>query len=290
MTVISTRYFISNEFAAGEFATTLRGVIVRFVDNPDAVHFALIRELTSDWHESKDPASWSDVNGIGDLGAEGFLLRAWFQDQGNASMHFAFGGEIGTTRLTIASPNTESAEELFVALADALDLQETEPPLERIRAALEEAQFPPRDFKSVVSDLELAHILSIRWDESYLAYYAGAYLSTIIMLGSVLEGVLLDRIEQNPKQANQAKSAPSRQGKVLGFHDWTLANLIEVAHECGWLDRDVREFSAALRDYRNLVHPSEQRKRGFAPDSGTCNVARAVIVAAIEDLARGAQA
>lgn len=286
MSIQSTSYFVPRKLAPGEIAAALRSAITPFARDPDSVHFALSRDLTSEFHESTDPASWSDVEQLDDLGAEGLLLRAWFDGQGNARHHVALGAETDTTRMTVATPSVDMSEQLLSSLASALGLEETESPSDRLQAALEEARTPQYDFTSIVSDRELAELLALRWNESYLTYHAGAYLSTLILLGSILEGVLLDKVEQNPSVANQAQSAPSVKGKVLQFQDWTLENFIAVSHECGWIDRDVRDFSASLRDYRNLVHPSKQRKAGVIPDSGTCNVAREVVRAALEDLIR----
>jgi hypothetical protein len=60
---------------------------------------------------------------------------------------------------------------------------------------------------------------------------------------------------------------------VKRFREWTLNDLIEVGHQCGWIEADVRDFAAALRDYRNLVHPWEQRERQVTADADTCAIA-----------------
>lgn len=286
MSLISTRYFTSDAFEAGEVADRLREVTALFTGDASPIHLALARNLGSNVHESNDPASWSDIESVTDLGAEGLLLRAWFADSRGDRLHFSLGGERGTTRLTVAAPIVERAEELFTAMIRELDLIETPGPRDRLEELLEAYQLPDDDFSNAVTSPDLAQILSSRWEESYLSQYAGAYLSSIVMLGSVLEGALLDKVEHNPKQANKAASAPSKDGDVLQFREWSLENLIAVARECGWIDSDVGDFSGALRDYRNLVHPGEQRRRQIYPDSGTCDITRMVVRAALEDLAR----
>ena len=47
----------------------------------------------------------------------------------------------------------------------------------------------------------------------------------------------------------------------------------------------MRAFSQSLREYRNLVHPWEQRERGTTPDADTCRIGWEVVQAAMNDLA-----
>ena len=104
-------------------------------------------------------------------------------------------------------------------------------------------------------------------------------------MGSILEGVLLAIVQMYPRKANQAPSAPKdNNGKVRQFGEWNLNNLINVAHDCGWLQLDVKKFSHTLREYRNLIHPWEQRVRKEFPDKDTVKICWEVVRAAINDL------
>ena len=76
MSLISTRYFTSDMFGAGQIANRLREVTALFTSDVNPVHLALGRDISSSVHESKDPASWSDIEPVTDLGAECLLLRA----------------------------------------------------------------------------------------------------------------------------------------------------------------------------------------------------------------------
>ena len=70
------------------------------------------------------------------------------------------------------------------------------------------------------------------------------------------------------------------------FSDWSLAEMIDVAHSVCWLGLDVKRFSHALRSFRNLVHPYEQMASGATPDEDTCSISWLVVQAAVNDLAR----
>jgi hypothetical protein len=148
-------------------------------------------------------------------------------------------------------------------------------------------QSPPSlpDFIRVVEDPNLARVLKRRWQEISRARRAKAYLAATILLGSILEGVLLAHVRQNPREANQATPAPrNRNDEVLPFSRWKLNDLIQVAFDCQWIGTPVKDFSLELRDYRNLIHPREQAQTGTYPDAHTCEIAQLVVEATIGDL------
>lgn len=146
-------------------------------------------------------------------------------------------------------------------------------------------QTPP-DFQRLTNDPSLNSILCTRWQEAQLCAKSGAYLSAVIMMGSILEGMLLSIITQNPENANRALSAPMdpKRGKPKPFGEWELSTLINVAHDCAWIQGDVKRFSHTLRESRNMVHPWHQRALNEFPDEDTCNICWQVVCAAVHDL------
>jgi hypothetical protein len=143
----------------------------------------------------------------------------------------------------------------------------------------------PPDFARLVTDASLADILIFRWAEAQRCFRADAHLSSMVMMGSILEGVLLHKVEHNMKAVNQAKAAPKEKtGTVKPIQDWSLSSLIDVAYEVGWLPGDVKRFSHALRESRNIVHPYVQRLSKDRPDGDTCRICWQVVRAAVADL------
>ena len=71
----------------------------------------------------------------------------------------------------------------------------------------------------------------------------------------------------------------------MRFHEWSLAQLIDVACEVGMLKPDIKKFSHGLRDFRNYIHPYEQVVSGFAPDEHTAKVCLQVLKATLASLA-----
>ena len=69
------------------------------------------------------------------------------------------------------------------------------------------------------------------------------------------------------------------------FHDWSLTQLIDTAHDIGVIALDVKKFSHGLRDFRNYIHPYQQLAQGFTPDEHTAKVCVQVLKAALASLA-----
>lgn len=144
---------------------------------------------------------------------------------------------------------------------------------------------------SWMTDAALLKILHDRWQEADVAGRAGAPLAATILLGSILEGALLHKAEANPASANTATSTPKQQdasgtSKPKPFAQWSLNDLINVAHDVGWIRREVKDFSVILRSYRNFIHPGEQKRQGVTITSATCEMCWPVVTAALADLAR----
>ncbi len=145
--------------------------------------------------------------------------------------------------------------------------------------------FSSLSVKKLPLDTEMALILEARLAEATQCLNSNASLATIFMCGSILEGILLGLATHNPADFNRAAASPKDgAGKVKQFHDWTLAQFIDVAHELGHLKLDVKRFSHVLRDFRNYIHPYEQRSSRFTPDRHTATMCFQVLKAAIADL------
>jgi hypothetical protein len=129
-------------------------------------------------------------------------------------------------------------------------------------------------------------IIESRLAEARKALGAGAHLSVIFLCGSVLEAVLLGAAQKEPVRFNRATASPkARDGRVKQFHEWSLAQFIDVACEIDLLKPDVKKFSHGLRDFRNYIHPYEQMVSGFTPDEHTAKVCFQVLKAALASVA-----
>lgn len=149
-------------------------------------------------------------------------------------------------------------------------------------------EFDDINIYSLGLDGFISDVLQNRFEEIKLCLQYGIPLSSIFLIGSTLEGLLLGVALQNPQIYNQTKSSPRdiSTGKVKQFHLWSLSNLIDVSYEVGFLKEDVKKFSHALRDFRNYIHPYEQMSSRFNPDTYTAKICWQVLKAVVNQLSK----
>lgn len=111
-----------------------------------------------------------------------------------------------------------------------------------------------------------------------------APLAAVFLIGSTLEGVLLDIAKRNAELFTKAVAAPTYKGVGVSIDDWKLNDLINVAHEVGMVSKNVADFSHSLRSFRNYIHPRAQAKAGFNPNGDTAKICFQVLKAAITEL------
>lgn len=139
-------------------------------------------------------------------------------------------------------------------------------------------------FDGLGLDPTLEVLMAQRGHEALSCAQHGHSLSAIIIAGSVLEGLLLHVASLKPREFNLATCAPKQQGVVKPFPKWALSQLIDAAHECGYLREDAKKFSHVLRDFRNYIHPHQQMLSGFNPDRHTAEICLQVLKLSIISL------
>ena len=134
-------------------------------------------------------------------------------------------------------------------------------------------------------DSAVSEIIRDRLEEVQKCLSVGAHLAVIFLCGSILEGVLLGVAMDNPERFNRSKSSPKDQsGTVTKLRNWNLWQLINVACDIGLLKMDSSKFSHILRDFRNYIHPNQQLKEDFHPDSHTSDMCFRALLLALADL------
>lgn len=197
----------------------------------------------------------------------------------------------------------ESADEVLVALNYLLEVEnlhveldaDLRPVVRTGRAALRDLpvdisrQKLQYSISEIVTDQRLVAVLEQRVVEVEKCRANGCHLAAMILLGSLLEGLLLDAAENrlipesiwDEPEAKAENIRPANRADQL-----SLQSLIYVAHRLKWIDTDAYRIASAVRDFRNLVHPNAQRKLERSPDEDTVDMYWPVFVGTANDLGR----
>ncbi|MCX7049855.1 MAG: hypothetical protein NTX50_30775 [Candidatus Sumerlaeota bacterium] len=119
-----------------------------------------------------------------------------------------------------------------------------------------------------VKDSDLKQIIERDYRELRLKVFpSGAWKSSVILAGSILEAILYDQLATDPAiqaKAVASKEAPThKSGKVkdLVAGEWVLFELIKVAVDLTIIPLErSKSIDQVLRDYRNFVHPKKEIK------------------------------
>jgi hypothetical protein len=131
---------------------------------------------------------------------------------------------------------------------------------------------------SFIKDAELRAIIERDYKELILVLFpGGAWKSTVIMAGSILEAILFDRLTDplwNAKAMASSVAPKIKGGATIKVEDWKLEGLIKVAAAIGLFPQDRADtFDQVLRDYRNFVHPKKEMKAAHPCSEGEAQLA-----------------
>ncbi len=150
-----------------------------------------------------------------------------------------------------------------------------------LKREVDEISISALDIDGTVTDILEQRIVEVK-----KCLNSRASLSVIFLCGSILEGILLGIATKNPNKFNQSSVCPKRKGESTAkrFHEWSLSNFIDVAHDIGFIGLDVKTYSHSLRSFRNYIHPYQQMSSGFNPDMHTAKISWQVLKAAMHDI------
>ena len=144
--------------------------------------------------------------------------------------------------------------------------------------------FAQLDLTSLPADLTAAQVVAARLEEIDRCLQANAPLAVIFLVGSTLEGLLMELALAQATTFTAATAAPRAKGVVKQVQAWTLSDLIAVAREMRVLSEDVARHADHVRNFRNYIHPRQQLKESFEPRIETARIAQQVLRAALTDL------
>jgi len=164
-------------------------------------------------------------------------------------------------------------------------------PLTLLRRAL---AFCPDEFPAAgtaelpfIPDRDLRESLRIDISATNKALSNGEWKAATVLAGSVVEALLLWKLEQRPTDVPKAIAELARKGTPIAdagrsLEFWHLPSYIEVAAELNVIKADTATQARLAKDYRNLIHPGRAIRLGQTCDRGTALSA----VAAVEHVVR----
>lgn len=135
-----------------------------------------------------------------------------------------------------------------------------------------------------IDDTDLRH--SLRNDLSAVsrALVNSEWKAATVLAGSVLEALLLWKLDKNRTKAMATDHA--KQKKLKSLEHWHLPNYIEAAAELKLVEEPTAIQARLAQDFRNLIHPGRSVRLGQICNRGTAFGAVAAVELVIEDLAR----
>jgi hypothetical protein len=152
---------------------------------------------------------------------------------------------------------------------------------EQIASTLDayESEAVPRSFAWVKNKV-IRQIVERDYRELTLILFpAGAWKSTVVLAGSVVEAILYDQLTRTKDRIRKAMSAveaPKKKGGVVrdirvnaDEDEWRLDKLIKVAAELRLIKEEEENLThQALRKYRNFIHPHRESMEDKALSDG----------------------
>ncbi len=128
---------------------------------------------------------------------------------------------------------------------------------------LKNQDIPPKAVESLglnhpSIDLELLTMMEKRFTEAQQCIDVSP-LATIVLCGSIIEGLLYAEASRRCEDFNRSNCAPKdKEGRVMRISHWTLENLINVACDVDFFCKNTKDHINYVKTYRNFIHPREQ--------------------------------
>lgn len=128
---------------------------------------------------------------------------------------------------------------------------------------------PPIDARTFdfVGDQPLRGVLAADFAEAQRAFGVVAFKATALLAGGLVEGMLLDAL-QNPKIVahgpyQKAVAKLPVLGTGINWDRVSLNQLISAAVDVGLLDATTARLAEGARDFRDTVHPKAELRQGI---------------------------
>jgi len=135
---------------------------------------------------------------------------------------------------------------------------------------------------SFVSSVEHRQIIERDYEEVQKCLTIGAHKAAIVLCGSIVEALLLERLSKDESKARNSASKFDIKHKSSALDEWELYELVKIASDLGILDSDSDALASQLRGYRNVIHPGLEIRKGFEPSPAKADAANSLLKLIVE--------
>ncbi|MCR4433930.1 MAG: hypothetical protein NUV70_07770 [Caldiserica bacterium] len=162
---------------------------------------------------------------------------------------------------------------------------------EKLKRTIEGKQERPiihgKAIKSLLKGIEneeLADLLYQDLKDIDLCMSVGAWKSTLILCGSVLEAILSDWLGTLKKEEISKafkELYPNKKHKEVS--DYTLEELIDMAEKVGLIHGYHAAISDGIRNFRNLIHPNLAIRQQIKPSKAIAEIGKQIILVILQE-------
>lgn len=125
-----------------------------------------------------------------------------------------------------------------------------------------------------INDSKFREILERDYKELDKCLETKSSKSVLILAGSIIESILADYFINFPIDGYE-------QNKILSLD---LFKLIELAKEKGLISQKTKDLSTVIKNYRNLIHPGREIRKGEKFDFDTAVVAKSLLNIVVKEI------
>jgi hypothetical protein len=153
-------------------------------------------------------------------------------------------------------------------------------------------EFPSKDTAELkfIKDNDLRSNLRLDLSATNQALFNGEWKAATVLAGSVIEALLLWRLNQfEEEERNTARASLVAEGILRrdpggNLDKWELHPFIEVAAKLEVIEEDTAQLARLAKGFRNLIHPGREQRLGQKCNRGTALSAVAAVEFVVEDL------
>lgn len=135
-----------------------------------------------------------------------------------------------------------------------------------------------------IGNADLRDILLRDVKECAVSLLTNQYKSCIVICGSVIEAILVDKITSGGLIKYDIGTLLNKKPRSKNVKEMDLNELLELAKAENFIDVEVYYLSSYVRSYRNIIHPSCEIRKSYDVNEDTAKLMWNVLLAIIKEL------